>query len=40
MRWGRPFDPDFEIDGLLGLDFFRDLIVTMDFKVGRILLED
>ncbi|MBI4860599.1 MAG: retropepsin-like domain-containing protein [Candidatus Riflebacteria bacterium] len=35
-----PFDPDFEIDGLLGLDFFRNTVVTLDFKQGRILLED
>ena len=35
-----PCDPGFEIDGLLGLDFFRDLVVTMDFKHGRLTLED
>ncbi|MBI4862987.1 MAG: retropepsin-like domain-containing protein [Candidatus Riflebacteria bacterium] len=35
-----PCDPGFEIDGLLGLDFFRDLVVTMDFKLGRMVLED
>ena len=35
-----PCDPGFEIDGLLGLDFFRNLVVTMDFKHGRLTLED
>ncbi|MBI4864263.1 MAG: retroviral-like aspartic protease family protein [Candidatus Riflebacteria bacterium] len=35
-----PCDPEFEIDGLLGLDFLRDTVVTLDFKQGRILLED
>lgn len=40
MRWGRPFDPEFEIDGLLGLDFFRGLVVTLNFKHRRMTLED
>jgi hypothetical protein len=35
-----PCDPGFEIDGLLGLDFFRDLVVTLNFKQGRVTLED
>jgi hypothetical protein len=35
-----PFDPEFQIDGVLGLDFLRSLLVTLDFKHGRISLED
>ena len=26
------------VDGLLGLDFFRDLSLTIDFRTGQILL--
>ena len=25
-----------KVDGLLGLDFFRDLVLTLDFPVGQI----
>ena len=30
--------PETGVDGLLGLDFFRDLILTLDFRAGQILL--
>ncbi len=29
---------DAEVDGLLGLDFFRGLALTIDFRAGRITL--
>jgi len=28
--------PAVTVDGLLGLDFFRDLVLTLDFARGRI----
>ncbi|MEP6753939.1 MAG: retropepsin-like aspartic protease [Chthonomonadales bacterium] len=31
--------PTASVDGLLGLDFFRNHILTLDFKNGQILLE-
>lgn len=34
------FDPDFEIDGIIGLDFLRRLVVTLDFLHGRLVLDD
>jgi hypothetical protein len=30
--------PSAPIDGLLGLDFFRDLALTIDFRMGFIIL--
>lgn len=30
--------PEAGVDGLLGLDFFRDLSITIDFRAGRITL--
>lgn len=33
-----PLDPGVMVDGLLGLDFFRDRILTLDFYRGRITL--
>lgn len=35
-----PFDKNLETDGLLGLDFFRGTVLTLDFKHGRITVED
>jgi predicted aspartyl protease len=35
-----PFEDDLETDGLVGLDFLRNTVLTLDFKHGRILLED
>lgn len=35
-----PFEDDLETDGLLGLDFLRNTVVTLDFKHGRVTLED
>lgn len=31
--------PTSTVDGLLGLDFFRGLVLTLDFREGRITLE-
>lgn len=33
-----PLDPTVMIDGLLGLDFFRELVSTLDFARGDITL--
>jgi predicted aspartyl protease len=33
-----PLPPDAGVDGLLGLDFFRGSILTLDFRVGLITL--
>jgi hypothetical protein len=33
-----PLPPDAGVDGLLGLDFFRGSILTLDFRNGRISL--
>ena len=33
-----PLDPAVMIDGLLGLDFFRGLVLALDFARGRITL--
>jgi hypothetical protein len=33
-----PLPPASRIDGLIGLDFFRDLVLTIDFLRGRISL--
>ena len=30
--------PESAVDGLLGLDFFRDLVLTIDFRAGQISL--
>ena len=30
---------ELEVDGMLGLDFFRDRRLTLDFKTGKIELE-
>jgi predicted aspartyl protease len=30
--------PESGVDGLLGLDYFRDLILTLDFRAGQIVL--
>jgi hypothetical protein len=35
-----PFNKKLETDGLLGLDFMRRTILMLDFKDGRITLED
>jgi hypothetical protein len=32
----RPLPPTAPMDGLLGLDFFRGLELTIDFRAGRI----
>jgi hypothetical protein len=33
-----PLPPDVGIDGLVGLDFFRGYILTLDFRSGQITL--
>jgi predicted aspartyl protease len=33
-----PIPPTSRIDGLLGLDFFRGLVLTLDFARGRVSL--
>lgn len=35
-----PFNKKLQTDGLLGLDFFRGTVLTLDFKVGRVELEE
>jgi predicted aspartyl protease len=35
---GHTLPPSAGVDGLLGLDFFRDQSVTIDFRAGRIIL--
>jgi hypothetical protein len=35
-----PFSKNLETEGLLGLDFVRKTVLTLDFKLGRISLED
>jgi hypothetical protein len=35
-----PFNKKLETDGLLGLDFVRKTVLTLDSKVGMITLED
>jgi hypothetical protein len=35
-----PFEDDLETDGLLGLDYLRNTVLTLDFKRGRVTLED
>jgi hypothetical protein len=35
-----PLAPAVMIDGLLGLDFFRGLVLTLDFARGRITLRE
>jgi hypothetical protein len=31
--------PDTEVDGVLGLDFFRGRRLTLDFRVGLVMLD-
>jgi hypothetical protein len=33
-----PLPPAVRVDGLLGLDFFRGLVLTLDFARGQISL--
>lgn len=35
---GHTLPPSAGVDGLLGLDFFRDQTLTLDFRVGEITL--
>ena len=35
-----PFNKKLETDGLLGLDYLRNTVLTLDFKHGRVTLED
>lgn len=35
---GHTLPPSAGIDGLLGLDFFRGQIVTLDFRTGQVIL--
>jgi predicted aspartyl protease len=35
---GHTLPPSAGVDGLLGLDFFRDQSLTLDFRIGRVTL--
>ncbi len=35
---GHTVPPGFAVDGLLGLDFLRDQVLTVDFRLGQITL--
>jgi hypothetical protein len=35
---GQTLPPSSGVDGLLGLDFLRDQILTIDFRLGQITL--
>lgn len=35
---GHTLPPSSGVDGLLGLDFFRGLLLTVDFRAGRLSL--